>query len=146
MIRQAVGAVVETDGRVLLVYKVKGAQGKLAGKWDLPKGGVEPNDCSLEDALLRELREETGSSQFKLGSRLSEPLRFAFDAETSHILGCREQVTELYRAVYTGDGTDLVPLDEEIAEVAFFSREEALPLLFPETRRLLASLWQQEES
>jgi 8-oxo-dGTP diphosphatase len=53
----AVGAVVlGDDGRVLLVKR--GRPPKL-GAWSLPGGHVEPNE-SLETAIVREVREETG--------------------------------------------------------------------------------------
>ena len=52
----AVGAVVlRRDGRVLLVRR---AHAPLAGEWTLVGGHVEPGE-SLEDAVVREVREET---------------------------------------------------------------------------------------
>ena len=51
-----VGAVVVTDGRVVLV---KRAHEPLAGEWNLPGGGVELGE-TLEAACAREVLEETG--------------------------------------------------------------------------------------
>jgi 8-oxo-dGTP diphosphatase len=51
-----VGAVIIQDGRVLLV---KRRYEPLAGRWSLPGGTVEVGE-TLEDALTREMREETG--------------------------------------------------------------------------------------
>lgn len=51
-----VGAVVLRDGAVLLVER---AQEPLAGQWTLPGGAVELGE-TLEEAVVRELREETG--------------------------------------------------------------------------------------
>ena len=51
-----VGAVVIRDGHVLLVQR---AQEPLSGKWTLPGGAVELGE-TLEEAVVRELREETG--------------------------------------------------------------------------------------
>ncbi len=51
-----VGAVVIRDGQVLLVQR---AQEPLSEKWTLPGGAVELGE-TLEEAVVRELREETG--------------------------------------------------------------------------------------
>jgi 8-oxo-dGTP diphosphatase len=51
-----VGAVILYEGNVLLV---KRRYEPLAGRWSLPGGTVEVGE-TLEDALAREMREETG--------------------------------------------------------------------------------------
>jgi 8-oxo-dGTP diphosphatase len=51
-----VGGVVVHDGRVLLIRRGKQP---LEGRWSVPGGSVELGE-SLEEAVVRELREETG--------------------------------------------------------------------------------------
>ena len=51
-----VGAVIVQGGEVLIV---KRKYDPLAGQWSLPGGGVELGE-TLEDAVVREMREETG--------------------------------------------------------------------------------------
>ena len=51
-----VGAVIVQDGKVLIV---KRKYDPLAGQWSLPGGGVELGE-TLEDSIVREMREETG--------------------------------------------------------------------------------------
>lgn len=51
-----VGALILDDQRVLLIQR---GQSPLAGYWSLPGGGVETGE-RLEDAIIREVREETG--------------------------------------------------------------------------------------
>jgi 8-oxo-dGTP diphosphatase len=54
----AVGAVALVDGALLMV---KRANPPEAGRWTLPGGRVEPDE-TLEAAVVREVREETGLS------------------------------------------------------------------------------------
>ena len=51
-----VGAVIVHDGKVVLI---KRRYEPLAGEWSLPGGAVEVGE-TLEDCVLREMREETG--------------------------------------------------------------------------------------
>jgi 8-oxo-dGTP pyrophosphatase MutT (NUDIX family) len=51
------GVVVDNDGRVLWIER--------NGKWDLPKGKLEPGE-SLEEAAIREVEEETGITNLRL--------------------------------------------------------------------------------
>jgi len=53
VIRPGVAAVIFEDGRVLLQRRDD------TGRWGLPGGGVEPGE-SVRQALIREVREETG--------------------------------------------------------------------------------------
>ena len=64
-----VGAVLIEDGRVLLIRRGKEP---LRGRWSLPGGTVETGE-TLEQALVREMREET-SLEVRVG-----PLLTTFD-------------------------------------------------------------------
>lgn len=69
----AVGAVVVHDGQLLLVRR---GRPPAAGLWSVPGGRVEPGE-TLADAVVREVREETG-----------------LDVEPRELLGWAERRTE----------------------------------------------------
>ena len=50
-VQAAGGAVSDGNGRLLAIHRL--------GRWDLPKGKVEPNEA-IEDAAIREVEEECG--------------------------------------------------------------------------------------
>jgi 8-oxo-dGTP pyrophosphatase MutT (NUDIX family) len=55
---QAAGGLVENEkGEILFIFR--------RGKWDLPKGKLDPGE-TLESCALREVREETGVGQLEL--------------------------------------------------------------------------------
>jgi 8-oxo-dGTP pyrophosphatase MutT (NUDIX family) len=65
VVRDAARAVVlDPDGRVLLVRFVNPETGE--DLWTTPGGGVDPDE-SFEEAIRRELREETGLENAELG-------------------------------------------------------------------------------
>lgn len=61
--KPAVGAILVREGRLLLS---KRAREPHAGEWDLPGGFMEAGE-GPEEAILRELREETGLAARALG-------------------------------------------------------------------------------
>lgn len=126
-IRKAVGAVVFQNDEYLLVHKVKSINTKanLVGHWDFPKGGVQESDEGLENAMLRELKEETGSDNYKIIKKFHEKISFAFPKTHKY----DKQETIMFYVEYMGDREELKPQDEEIDEVKFFSRDEVKKVL-----------------
>jgi putative (di)nucleoside polyphosphate hydrolase len=126
-IRKAVGAIVFQNNEYLLVHKVKSINAKtdIPGHWDFPKGGVEDSDKDLEAAVLRELKEETGSSKYIIVREYNEKINFIFPK--GHKYDCQE--THMFLVEYLGIKTDLKPQDEEISNVRFYNKDEIIRII-----------------
>ena len=70
------GVVTDHHKQVLLIHR--------KGKWDLPKGKLDPNE-SLEHCALREVKEETGLKEVKLIESLTTTYH-VYDESGKHIL------------------------------------------------------------
>lgn len=57
----AAKAIIAVENRVLILKKTKAAGGKFGEKWDIPGGKVRFGE-TLEEALVRQVKEETGCS------------------------------------------------------------------------------------
>lgn len=138
-IRKAVGAIITREDKYLLIHKVKLMDQNTETEyimWDFPKGGIKEEE-NLEKALLRELKEETGSSSFKVMRKFDEKIVFEFPEGFKY----DAQETEMFLVEYTGDYKDLVPDYEEIDQIGFFSMDEVMNLVqLEETRRFLELL------
>lgn len=139
-IRQAVGAIVTVGEDYVLILKTKihSTKGKeeIEGEWDFIKGGVEDGDPSLSEALLRELKEETGTDTFSIKEELKEKISFKFPQEVAERIGFHSQETTMFLVEYTGDTTNWNPQDDEISEIGFFEKQEVLrKLAHDETRQ-----------
>ncbi|MEO4053005.1 NUDIX hydrolase [Solibacillus sp. CAU 1738] len=134
MIRTAVGAIIYQGKEILLVHKVKissikNSNNHISGDWDFLKGGVEEDDKDLQDALLRELEEETGSTNYKIIKQLDEKISFSFPEDVAQKIGYIKQETTMYIVEYLGDGSDLMPKDDEINAVEFLNSDEVFERL-----------------
>lgn len=96
------GAVTDTQGRLLFVAQKKGPFG---GSWLLPGGGVEPGE-SADDAVIREIREETGREVTDLRFTGLYELRGTWSAGDYHLmmLAFRGTATGEIPQGFEGDG------------------------------------------
>ena len=79
-------AVVWRDGRVLLTRRPPG--GPLGLKWEFPGGKLEPGE-TVEQALVRELREELGVGSVPRGTLAVETHEYAHGVSVElHFVAC----------------------------------------------------------
>ena len=132
-IRKAVGAIITYNNEYLLVHKVKimnGLQGtvNIPGIWDFPKGGMKASETPME-AVLRELREETGSQSYRIIKHCNEKIEVEFDEVTRQLTGYEQQEITMFTGEFLGIPTDLQPQDDEIDDIRFVPSEKVIEYL-----------------
>ncbi len=103
-----------------------------AGRWTIPKGHVEEGE-SLQQTALREVQEETGLHNLRIGEKLDK-LHFFYRKEGKLIF----MTTYVFLMEALGDTEAIVPEQSEgIAAVAWFSKDKALELIeYKDTEKL----------
>jgi 8-oxo-dGTP pyrophosphatase MutT (NUDIX family) len=115
LIRAGGGLVENEKSEVLFMFR--------RGKWDLPKGKLDPGE-TLEDCAIREVREETGIKKIKI-------IRFLITTE--HLYYERDQLIrkESHWWLMKGDSREkLIPQKEEdISELRWVGKVDLNDIL-----------------
>ena len=110
VIEAAGGIINNKNNETLMIFR--------RGKWDLPKGKIEPGE-SIETAAEREIEEETGVGNLMLHEKLKN---------TYHVY--EEKGKEIFKITYwfhfsIDDNPILTPqLEEDITEIKWYSKDE----------------------
>ena len=127
-VRKAVGAVIEKDGKYLLVHKTLIPKHNIPlDEWGFSRGGIEEGE-DIKDALMRELKEETGSDSYKIIKELGS-FKFEFPENLKKKSRHEAQINTIFLAEFTGDESELKPDGVEINELKWFSAEDALEIM-----------------
>ena len=114
LVPSATGIMYDPENRVLLVRQ------RADGLWSTPGGAIEPDETPA-DAVVREVREETGleTQAVRLIGAIGGP---SFVVRYGNG-DCTQYVTIVFECAIIG-GT-LRADNDEVSEAAFFSRDEA---------------------
>jgi len=127
-IRKAVGAVIRRNGEYLIAHKVLIPRYKIPlDEWGFPRGGIEEGE-DIEKALIRELKEETGSDSYKIIERLGE-FRFEFPENLKKVSRHQAQTNIIYLVDFLGDESELKPDGVEIEDLKWVGPDELLEMI-----------------
>ena len=120
--REAVGGILLSEGKILLVYKVAASDGTpITPFWGFPVGGTDGQEHYA--ALIREIREETGIEITPPFQKAAE-MTYQYEHKGQQI----EQHVTLYLTHIQGTPT-ITPEDEEITEGRWLTPQDAYELI-----------------
>ena len=126
-LRKCVVAVVANDQKQYLV----GERSDAPNAWQLPQGGVDEGE-TVEQAVLRELAEETGCGQADISRRSAQEIAYLFppglsfkNSRLTELFSGQSQVWFLLR-FRTGEKHDLERSDGEFSLLCWKTKEQII--------------------
>ena len=108
--RTSVDAFIVRDGKILLIRE------HLLKFWEIPGGGMEEGE-SVEEALTREILEETGYQITKIGHKIGEKLtQFYCEKRDAYYLN----LSVFYETETSGEQDKSKIIQEEISDCEWF--------------------------
>ncbi len=114
------GIVLNQDRNILFIHRL--------GKWDLPKGKIEPGE-SREVAAVREVEEECGIFDLELQDFINATYHIYTERNGEKIL----KTTFWFKMTYNGTETPKPQLEEGIHEVGWKSETDIEHQILPST-------------
>ncbi|MEZ4773683.1 MAG: NUDIX domain-containing protein [Bacteroidia bacterium] len=125
----AAGGLVENEkGEYLSIFNRE--------KWTLPKGGVEWREA-IEDAAVREVKEETGLETLELGEKIGETFH-TFKRGKKYVY----KTTHWYKMTASADAHISPQTEEGIDDVRWMSKKDWIDLKDEETYPLIRHLFE----
>lgn len=116
------GLVFNSDSELLFIFR--------RGFWDLPKGKIDEGE-SVEEAALREVREETGLHQVDLGEKIGNTYHTYRDKKGTRIL------KRTHWFAMSTEERELVPEEKEDIEIATWMK---ISDFFAEERKVYGNI------
>lgn len=103
------GLITNATGEVLLMFR--------RGKWDMPKGKLDDGE-TLEECAVREVQEETGLQNIKLGHLITETWHY-YPLKDKKVL----KHSYWYRMYFTGTELTVPQIEEDIMDIQWIRPE-----------------------
>lgn len=123
IVHAAGGIVINNNEKVLFIYRL--------GRWDLPKGKLEPNE-KLEHAALREVEEETGLKDLILEQFVNTTYHIYKEKRDGKDLKILK-TTHWFKMKYIGNEIPKPQIEEGITNVDWKSFDEIKSEVSPNT-------------
>ncbi len=123
VVEAAGGVVFNKENRILFIHRL--------GKWDLPKGKLEPEEL-LKNAALREVEEETGLNDLILEDFINTTFHIYKEKRKDKDMRVLK-ATYWFRMNYTGNETPKPQIEEGISKVDWKTIEDIQETVFPNT-------------
>ncbi len=120
------GIIVNKDKKFLILYRALHWNG-----WEFPKGGIEKGETE-EEALLREIKEETGLDA-KIVCRL--PYEIAYDYPESFLKKTKTEYAGAKQSVYLLSADGAVKLSAEHRRFSWLPYSQAMKMLKQENQK-----------
>lgn len=148
--RKAVGCIIVWGNKFIIINKIANADiqtQECCPEWDFVKGGVKSGEKNV-DAVLRELKEETGSDSYRILYPLPQKLLFDFKQSGSKGKSVYDnQETSFYLAEFLGKFQELQADGKEIGAIKCCTAKEVLELLsHEETKQYFSAFLSEYES
>ena len=97
------GIILNKEGKILICEHAW-----LDGVWQIPQGGIEKNEDE-DVAILRELEEELGTSNFKIIKKMDERLKYVLPPKIREKFksGAYGQIQRYYLLYFFGDDNEI---------------------------------------
>lgn len=121
-----VGVFVNSQGKLLLCQRAK-----EKGAWQFPQGGVDEGE-NLNQAIVREMKEELGTERFAVNFEGTETTEYFFpkDLASSIVKKFDGQIHHWFRLSFEGNAKPILSnSDHEFNDYQWINPEEALDLV-----------------
>lgn len=136
--RSAVGFIINEKKEILLMKRTSRAyESERLDHWQLPQGGIEKSESPTE-AVLREMREETGLTDLKVLNQVMNSNRYNWDSTSQALMPFKGQSQSLFLLLHSGQNNEVTPDKKEFADYKWVNKDQVLGLANPRRRGIIS--------